>query len=72
MSRQNAVEPALWRGPSLHLDQLRQGLDGAAGALDALRDNPSPDRAMQLAWHCHGLHIAARRLADLVKDDNRQ
>ena len=72
MSRQNASEPALLRDHNPHVDQVRQGIVGAAGALRALRRNPSPEGARRLATHLHGLHIAAVRLADVVSHDRPQ
>lgn len=67
MSHQDTVEPALLRASSPHVDQVRRGLVGAAGALRQLRHNPSPERARQLANHFHGLQMAALRLASSVE-----
>lgn len=60
---------ALLRSPEQCLEEVRQGLRGAAGALGRLRKQPSQTDALRLVAHLHGLHAAGQRLAASLQQD---
>jgi hypothetical protein len=59
---------ALLRSPDQCLEEVRQGLRGAAGALRALRRNETPQHAERLVSYLQGLKFAAERLQAAIRD----